>query len=89
MLGCSSLNAELFNNHISITNKCSCGSVETAEYFLLHCCKYTQLRDETINTLNVNFNINILLNGCALYSEDVNGEIFDIIQRFIVDSDRF
>ena len=88
-LGCSSLNADLFNNHISLTNKCSCGSVETAEHFLLHCRKYTSLRDETINTINVNFNTNILLNGCPLYSEDVNGEIFDIVQRFIVESDRF
>ena len=53
-LGCSSLNADLFNNHISMTNKCSCGSIETAEHFLLHCRKYTSLRDETINTINVN-----------------------------------
>ena len=88
-LGCSSLNADLFNNHISMTNKCSCGSIETAEHFFLHCRKYTSLRDETINTINVNFNINILLNGCPLYSEDVNGEIFDIVQRFITESDRF
>ena len=63
--------------------------LETAEHFLLHCRKYTSLRDETINTINVNFNTNILLNGCPLYSEDVNGEIFDIVQRFIVESDRF
>ena len=45
---------------------------------------------ETINTININFNTNMLLNGCPLYSEDVNGEIFDIlVQRFIVESDRF
>ena len=40
-LECSSLNADLFNNHISLTNKCSCGSVGTAEHFLLHCRKHT------------------------------------------------
>ena len=34
-LACSSLNADLFNNHILMTNKCSCGSIETAEHFLL------------------------------------------------------
>ena len=39
-LGCSSLNADLFSNHISDTDICSCGLVETAEHYLLDCPHY-------------------------------------------------
>ena len=88
-LGCSSLNADLFNNHISITDKCICGSIESAEHYFLHCDRYATLREETINTINVNFNVDILLNGCPLYSDRINGEIFDIVQTFIIGSNRF
>ena len=72
-LGCSSLNADLFNNHISITDKGICGSIESAEHYFLLCDRYATLRDETINTINVNFNVDILLNGCPLYSGSING----------------
>ena len=88
-LGCSSLNADLFNNHISLTDKCICGSIESAEHYFLHCDRYATLREETINTINVNFNVDILLNGCPLYSDSINGEIFDIVQTFIIGSNRF
>ena len=85
-LGCSSLNADLFNNRISITDKCICGSLESAEHYFLHRDRYATLREETINTINVNFNVDILLNGCPLYSVSINGDIFDIVQTFITES---
>ena len=49
-LGCSSLNADLFSNHILDTDICSCGLVETAEHYLLDCPHYLAVRRETINT---------------------------------------
>ena len=90
-LGCSSLNADLYNNHISENNSCSCGQPETAEHFLLNCNKYTSitLRRETIRNINVAYNTETLLKGCPLYSDDVNGEIFNIVHKFIVESKRF
>ena len=88
-LGCSSLNADLYNNHISENNRCSCGLPETAEHFLLHCNNYITLRRQTIHHINVAYNTEILLKGCPLYSDDVNGEIFNTVHRFIVGSKRF
>ena len=88
-LGCSSLNADLFNNHIIDNDKCSCGSAETADHYLLHCTNYTIQRRDTINTLNVAFNTEILLKGCPMYSDQINGEIFNKVHKFIVDSKRF
>ena len=88
-LGCSSLNADLYNNHISENNSCSCRQPETAEHFLLNCNKYITLRRETIHNINVAYNTETLLKGCPLYSDDVNGEIFNIVHKFIVESKRF
>ena len=52
-LNCSSLNADLFNNHVSDTDMCSCGAPETAEHYLLHCNNYMTMRRETIHKINV------------------------------------
>ena len=71
-----------------MNDKCPCGSVESDDNTLLHCGKYTSIRDETI-FINENFDMNVLLNMCPLYSEDVKGKIFNIVQRYIVESDRF
>ena len=88
-LGCSSLNADLFNNHVSDTDKCLCGLPETAKHFILYCPYYTQLRHLTIHSISVAIDVDILLKGCPLYSEQVNGEIFNVVQNFIIRSNRF
>lgn len=88
-LQCSSLNADLHANHISLDDKCTCGERETAEHYLLNCSKYSNIRHNTINKITVNVNIDILLKGCPLYSDEVNSEIFKLVQKYIHDSNRF
>ena len=88
-LQCSSLNADLFKNHILDNDKCPCGQVETAEHFLLNCPLFTELRNDTIGKILMPYNIEILLKGCPLYSDNVNGEIFLAVQNFILKSNRF
>ena len=65
-LGCSSLNYDLFNNYVSDTCLCMCGSQETAKHFLIDCDTFNDIRNTTINTLAVAFDVDILLKGCPL-----------------------
>ena len=88
-LQCSSLNADLFKNHILDHDKCACGQIENAEHFLLNCPTYTELRNETIGKITMPYNIETLLKGCPLYDDNVNGEIFLAVQNFIFKSNRF
>ena len=88
-LSCSSVIADLFRNHVSETDKCGCGLPETAEHFLLSCRFYTIIRNNIFGQINVPFNIDTLLRGCPLYSDDINGEIFSAVQSFIHQSRRF
>ena len=88
-LGCSSLNSDLFNNHVSNTDRCICGSQETAKHFLLECPKYIDTRNTTINSLNIAYDLDILLKGCPLFSDEINERIFLAVQNFITQSNRF
>ena len=88
-LGCSSLNSDLFNNHVSNTDRCICGSQETAKHFLLECPKYIDTRNTTINSLNIAYDLDILLKGCPLFSDEINEQIFLAVQNFITQSNRF
>ena len=88
-LGCSSLNADLFSNHVANSPNCVCGEPETAEHYLLHCRLHNAIRSTTIHQLNYNINIEILLKGCPLYDDRVNGEIFAAVHNFIQNSQRF
>ena len=47
------------------------------------------IRSTTIHQLNYNINIEILLKGCPLYDDRVNGEIFAAVHNFIQNSQRF
>ena len=88
-LHCSSLNSDLYDNHITDNNRCSCGEIETTKHFLLNCINFTDLRNTTIGRLTIPYDIEILLKGCPLFSDDVNSEIFLAVQNFIVKSKRF
>ena len=68
---------------------CSCGAPETAEHYLLHCNNYMTVYRETIHKINIAYNVEILLKGCPLYSEDVNREIFSKVHKFIIERKRF
>ena len=52
-LNCSSLNADLFYNHVSGNDMCSCGAFETTEHYLLHCNNNMTMRRETIHKINI------------------------------------
>ena len=71
-LGCSSLNADLFKNHLSETDMCICGKPETAEHYFLECNKYITARAETIELIHHQINIDIILKGCPLYDNISN-----------------
>ena len=88
-LGCSTLNSDLFKNHLRDNDSCACGSPETAEHFLCICSNYDNIRRTTLQQIQVPFNTNILLCGCPLYDNQTNGEIFDFVHKFIINSRRF
>ena len=71
-LGCSSLNSDLFKNHLRDNDSCACGSPETAEHFLCICSNYDNIRRTTLQQIQVPFNTNILLCGCPLYDNQTN-----------------
>ena len=54
-LGCSSLNYDLFKNHVSDTDKCNCGLIESSEHFLLHCANLIQFNQYNLIRLKMVF----------------------------------
>ena len=67
----------------------SCGTPERVEHYLLHCNNYMTVCREIIHEINVAYNEEILLKGCPLYSEGVNGDMFSIVHKFIIENKRF
>ena len=88
-LGCSSLNYDLFKNHVSDTDKCNCGLIESSEHFLLHCARYDNIRFETLHKITLAYDTETLLKGNNLYSDRDNEEIFHYVHEFILKSARF
>ena len=66
-----------------------CNFPETAEHYLLHCNNYDNIRLQTIYSLGIAVNVNILLKGCPLYDDITNRNIFSVVQEFIRLSKRF
>ena len=79
-IGCSSLNADLFSNHVVNSLNCVCGEPETAKHYLLRFRLHDAIRSTTIQQLNYRINVGILFKECPLYDERVNGEIFAAAQ---------
>ena len=59
------------------------------KHYLLHCRLHNAIRSTTIHQLNYNINIEILLKGCPLYDDRVNGEIFVAVHNFIQNRSAF
>ena len=87
-LGCSSLNYDLFKNHVSDTDKCNCGLIESSDH-LLHCARYDNIRSETLHKITLAYDTETLLKGYNLYSDRDNEEIFHYVHEFILKSARF
>ena len=85
---CSSLKDHLFHKNLSETNLCSCGEIENTKHFLMDCVLYTNIRQRTINTINFDLNLNLLLYGSETLSEEDNESIFKMVHCFIVDTGR-
>ena len=88
-LGCSSLNADLFRNHVSESDRCRCGKFETAEHYFFNCTLYNNTRTDTISNMAYNIDIDVLLKGCPLYGDEASIEIFRVVHEFIKKSNRF
>ena len=50
---------------------------------------FYDIRNTTINTLHIAFAEDMLLKDCSLHSDDVNEQIFLMVQSFIIKSNRF
>ena len=88
-LGISNLNYDLFRRHLINDPACSCGyAAETSEHFLLYCPIYNDIRNQSINNLNVQ-DVSILLFGSSNLSVPENNKIFLNVQTFISLSKRF
>ena len=88
-LGCSSLNYDLFKNHVADTNKWNCGLIESAEHFLLHCARYDNIKFVTLHKITLAYDTETLLKGNNLYSVRDNEEIYNYVHEFILKSAQF
>ncbi len=102
-LGCSNLNADKYLIGISDTDLCDCGERETAEHYLLDCGieleKRVKMLDSIFDILkNEGFSddridqilgADLLLYGSDELNENVNTSIFEAVQLFLWESDRF
>jgi hypothetical protein len=90
-LGMSDLKYDLLNRHLTKSSSCDCGKrKETSEHYILHCPRFTYVRDKTILKLPANLiNICNLLQGDPNLSSNANSLIFKAVQDFIILSGRF
>ena len=90
-LGISDLNYDLLNRHLTTNSSCDCGQrKETSEHYILHCPRFTHVRQNTIFGLPANLlNITILLQGDPNISNNMNSLMFKAVQDFITQSGRF
>ena len=87
----SDLNQDMVNRHLSNDASCACGAnSENASHYMLLCPTYQNARNITISTLPlVQQNIATLLNGNPHLPQTTNISIFQVVHKFIVESQRF
>ena len=90
-LGISDLNYDLLNRQLTTNSSRDCGErKEISEYYILHCPRFTHVRQNTIFRLPANLlNITTLLQGDPNISNNMNSLIFKAVQDFITQSCRF
>ena len=89
-LGISDLKYDLLNRHLTTNSSSDCGErKETSEHYILHCPRFTHVRQNTIFRLPANLlNITTLLQGDPNISNNMNSLIFKAVQDFITQSGR-
>ena len=89
--GISDINYDLLNRHLTTNSSCDCGErKETSEHYILHCPRFTHVRQNTIFRLPANLlNTATLLQGDPNISNNMNSLIFKAVQDFITQSGRF
>ena len=93
-MNCSNLNAHLHSLHVIDDPTCMCSnSKEDCKHFFFHCPLYNVQRVEFLNALRLvcplPLNTNLLLYGSDILAQDINKKIFNIVEKFIRDSERF
>jgi hypothetical protein len=93
-MNCSNLNAHLHLLHVIDDPSCICSnSKEDCKHFFFHCPLYNAQRVLFLNALSLictlPINTHLLLYGCDTLSHDINMKIFNIVEMYIRDSERF
>lgn len=93
-MNCSSLNEHLFLKNIVESPRCVCGEIETVQHFIFHCKRYSNIRQNMIDSIhNCNMNIivdkNLLIFGSENLTDEQNATVFRIFQKYILQSKRF
>ncbi|MCG8092513.1 MAG: hypothetical protein JAZ17_02615 [Candidatus Thiodiazotropha endolucinida] len=88
-MGCSSLNSHLYSKHIVPSPSCDCGEFESCNHFLLHCPRYSNVRDTYLSGYLQTHSVQELLHGKVTAEDEDNESMFCQVQNFIVKSKRF
>ena len=89
---CSSLNCDLFNNHLRDNKHCMCGNLcEDAEHFFFRCPLYTNQRLQLFTDTRQHHPLSCqkLLFGIDNLSAEDNSALFQYVQRYIKLTRRF
>ena len=89
---CSALNQDLYRVNLIESPSCACGHPrENTYHYLMECPLYTNLRDEMLNKLRHYYpvTLDILVSGNTALSAAENKNIFQIVQTYIRESNRF
>ena len=87
---CSSLNHYLFSKGVVDNPLCSCGEIETDYHYFFNCIYLTHCRTTLFESRqDFQIDLDILLFGCELPTNEQNAFIFHCVQRFILESKRF
>ena len=89
---CSNLNNDLFQKNITDSPLCLCGNLEDAYHFLFVCPLYARQRiilHDSIAQFQFNLTLDLLLFSDLSLSYDANTQIFETVQKYIIDTKRF
>ena len=90
---CSSLNGHLFYKNIIEDPSCLSGVLEDTNHYLLHCPLYTEHRNKMLNDISIliheDITMDLLTLGSSSANNNINEEIFKVVQTYISKTKRF